>query len=513
MDNELREEQLSPLLEHQPSPSPSPPPPTPPIPSYLLVYLYTGHFLTRWGASLIHASIVDSFIVYCRMWEFSVGLYMISIWPNSLLLTAIYGIVESASIVVFGPLVGQWINKLSYTNILRLWLITQNLSFLVAGGSVITLLIYENLKLTKFTVFILLVILTNISGAIGSLSTLAGTILIEREWVVVISEGQQPMDVPLLPKMNSIIRRIDLVSKLFAPVVSGLIISFVSLKASAMAFSIWNVLFVLIEYWLFISVYEGIPSLKESNRRRISSRLSPILEEGEEEITNEFMDRFSRFSYVKAWKVYLRQEVLLPGLALALLYFSVLSFGSLMTAALIWEGIPAYIIGIGRGISATIGITATFLYPIMQSRISPLRTGLWSIWSQWAFLIVCVASIFVKKGFASAYMLMGGVAASRLGLWMFDLAVMQQMQDHVSESDRIVVGGVQNSIQSVLDLMTYVMGIIISNPKDFWELIVISFVLVTLAAILYCLHIYRVRKHLIHFEKLVFLAPWRARSS
>ncbi|XP_047308361.1 solute carrier family 40 member 2-like [Impatiens glandulifera] len=369
MENEFREEPLSLQLEHHPSPPPPPPPPTPPIPSYLLVYLYVGHFLTRWGA---------------RMWEFSVGLYMINIWPNSLLLTAIYGIVESASIVVFGPLVGQWINKLSYINILRLWLLTQNLSFLVAGGSVITLLIYENLKLTKFTVFLSLVILTNISGAIGALSTLAGTILIEREWVVVISEGQQPMEVHLLPKMNSIIRRIDLVCKLFAPVASGLIISFVSLKASAMAFSIWNVLFVLIEYWLFISVYKGIPSLKESNRRRISSRLSPILVDEEEE-TNKFMDTFSRFSYVKAWKVYLRQEVVLPGIALALLYFTVLSFGSLMTAALIWEGIPAYIIGIGRGISATIGITATFLYPIMQSRISPLRTGLWSIWSQVLF--------------------------------------------------------------------------------------------------------------------------------
>lgn len=53
-----------------------------------------------------------------------------------------------------------------------------------------------------------------------------------------------------------------------------------------------------------------------------------------------------------------------------------------MTAALEWEGIPAYIIGIGRGISATIGIAATFVYPILQSRISILRTGLWSIWSQ-----------------------------------------------------------------------------------------------------------------------------------
>lgn len=53
-----------------------------------------------------------------------------------------------------------------------------------------------------------------------------------------------------------------------------------------------------------------------------------------------------------------------------------------MIAALEWEGIQAYVISIARGISATIGISATVVYPILQSRILTLRTGLWSIWSQ-----------------------------------------------------------------------------------------------------------------------------------
>jgi iron-regulated transporter 1 len=53
-----------------------------------------------------------------------------------------------------------------------------------------------------------------------------------------------------------------------------------------------------------------------------------------------------------------------------------------MTATLQWEGIPTYIIGIGRGISATVGLAATLVYPLMQSRLSTLRTGLWSFWSQ-----------------------------------------------------------------------------------------------------------------------------------
>lgn len=64
------------------------------------------------------------------------------------------------------------------------------------------------------------------------------------------------------------------------------------------------------------------------------------------------------------------------------------SFGTLMTAMLEWEGIPAYVIGIARGASATIGIAATFLYPILESHISTLRTGLWSIWSQVSTAVV-----------------------------------------------------------------------------------------------------------------------------
>lgn len=72
-----------------------------------------------------------------------------------------------------------WLNK---WQVLRIWLVTQNLSFMVAGCTVIALIVFSTLKTTNFTAFILLVILTNISGAVGVLSTLAGTILIEREW-------------------------------------------------------------------------------------------------------------------------------------------------------------------------------------------------------------------------------------------------------------------------------------------------------------------------------------------
>ncbi|WRX23432.1 Ferroportin-1 - like 4 [Theobroma cacao] len=127
-------------------------------PSSLLKNLYAAHFLARWGA---------------RMWEFSVGLYMISVWPDSLLLAAIYGAVESASTALFGPVIGRWVDRLTYVKVLKLWLVTQNLSFIIAGCAVMALLVFSSLKVTNLIAFISLVILTNISGAVGVLSTLA----------------------------------------------------------------------------------------------------------------------------------------------------------------------------------------------------------------------------------------------------------------------------------------------------------------------------------------------------
>ncbi|XP_057827581.2 solute carrier family 40 member 1 isoform X2 [Cryptomeria japonica] len=442
------------------------------VPAHILRYLYVGHFLARWGA---------------RMWEFSVGLFMLDVWPSSLLLPAVYGVVETASVAIFGPSVGDWIDRTHYIKVLKVLVGLQNISFIVAGGAVAVLLIYPS-STTKELNFILLVSLINASGALGALASLGAAILIERDWVVVISEGHSP---DLLTQMNAVTRRIDLSCKLLAPVAAGFVMSYASMATSAICLVLWNVFSVVLEYWLLSSVYHAIPALnrrteKEKRGENVSfdesldhagKETSIVHSTSNEENTSlqeklelkswrrKLLQKFLHIPTVEAWLVYFQQDVVLAGFALAMLYFTVLSFGTLMTAALKWKGIQSYVLGLARGVSAVIGISATLLYPIVHSHLQSLRTGLWSIWTQWGILIICVASIWVQNQLVSAWMLMGGVAASRLGLWMFDLSVVQIMQDSVPESDRGVVGGVQNSVQSFMDLLTYIMGIIVSDPK------------------------------------------------
>lgn len=146
-----------------------------------------------------------------------------------------------------------------------------------------------------------------------------------------MSEGHSPEH---LTKMNSIIRRIDLTCKLCAPVVTGFIISFVSLKASALSLALWNTMSVWVEYWLFISVYNGIPALQESSlRRALKAPLKSDFEERksdiqevilEESLITKFTKLVSSIPCFNAWRVYLQQDIVLPGISLALLFFTVL---------------------------------------------------------------------------------------------------------------------------------------------------------------------------------------------
>ena len=44
------------------------------------------------------------------MWHFAIGLYLVELTPESLRLTAIYQLVSTLSIIIFGPLVGDWVD-------------------------------------------------------------------------------------------------------------------------------------------------------------------------------------------------------------------------------------------------------------------------------------------------------------------------------------------------------------------------------------------------------------------
>lgn len=44
------------------------------------------------------------------MWQFAVGLYLVELTPGSLRLTAVYQLVRTLVVILFGPFVGDWVD-------------------------------------------------------------------------------------------------------------------------------------------------------------------------------------------------------------------------------------------------------------------------------------------------------------------------------------------------------------------------------------------------------------------
>ena len=107
--------------------------------------------------------------------------------------------------------------------------------------------------------------------------------------------------------------------------------------------ALWSVASVGLQYWLFLSVYNGVHALGENVQRRRETAAAAVLPSSEivapadEEVQKRkhgqedgsgwkvrVRKRLSNLPCWESWAVYMRQEVMLPGVALAVLYFTVL---------------------------------------------------------------------------------------------------------------------------------------------------------------------------------------------
>ena len=97
-----------------------------------------------------------------------------------------------------------------------------------------------------------------------------------------------------------------------------------------------------------------------------------------------------------------------------------------MTAYLVWRGMSMEAIGVWRGVSSAAGLAGTFVYHFVSSRQFDLvDTGLGSVVFQFLCLSLSYASLFIEDYSTSLGMLIAGVCASRVGLWVFDITVTQ----------------------------------------------------------------------------------------
>ncbi|XP_059676193.1 solute carrier family 40 member 1 [Gavia stellata] len=365
--------------------------------------LYLGHALSSWGD---------------RMWHFAVSVFLVELYGNSLLLTAVYGLVVAGSVLLLGAIIGDWVDKNSRLKVAQTSLVVQNASVILCGIILMIVFLFKAQLLTLYHGWLLTMcyILVITIANIANLASTATAITIQRDWIVVVA-GE---DRSKLADMNATIRRIDQLTNILAPMAVGQIMTFGSPVIGCGFISGWNLMSMCVEYLLLWKVYQKTPTLalksakvEESELKQLNvkkeSEMKPaegvqlIVErdvtgfepqqEKEVSCTARIAEPFITFR--DGWVAYYNQPVFLAGMGLAFLYMTVLGFDCITTGYAYTQGLSGSVLSLLMGASAVTGIMGTVAFTWLRRKCGLVRTGLISGVAQFACLVLCVISVFM----------------------------------------------------------------------------------------------------------------------
>ncbi|PPQ70664.1 hypothetical protein CVT24_000672 [Panaeolus cyanescens] len=459
-----------------------------------------------------------------RTAEFATYLFIIDLFPTTLLPSAIYGFFSTFFAVLFGGNIGGLVDWGPKRERGRLWVVrmcimVQKFTVTLIYAALLALLLRysadareagENIGKPKgghAAVWILFTIII-ISSCVMKLSDIAISVAIERDWVTTIAGTSDKV----LTRLNLWIRRIDLGCKLVSPLFVGLLTSTIGnsktvivLAAIAVGGFLFEFLWTNVVWRSFEELHRVIPAATNE----IEDTTSPIPSSSLTSWLKKIVSPRSLVRWFKTlhrdWILFIRSPVFPSSLAISLLYFTTLSFDGTMISWLKTNTYSDPLISGMRGVAVVTGLAGTMLMPLLETKIGLARAGSWSIWSEVFSLIPVVITFFVgshqgaKAPIWNQALLFGGMAASRIGLWSFDLCQLKLLQVSLADNPRRnILNGLQFSLQNILDLLRYVMVIILSQPSQFKYTAVLSFGAVVSGACSYLVYLRRERGHLLH---------------
>ncbi|KAK1166203.1 solute carrier family 40 member 1-like [Acipenser oxyrinchus oxyrinchus] len=365
-------------------------------------FIYLGHALSTWGD---------------RMWHFAVAVFLVELYGNSLLLTAVYGLVVAASVLLLGAIIGDWVDKNARLKVAQTSLIVQNSAVILCGILLMVIFLCKVQLVSLFNGWLLTLcyILVISIANVANLASTATAITIQRDWIVVVA-GE---DRSRLADMNATVRRIDQLTNILAPLAVGQIITFTSSMAGCGFIVGWNLCSMCLEYFLLWKVYQMTPALaiktgqkedeQELKQLNIQKELEAVQKPSE---NSELMSGVAEASSVEkngccynitqpfrtlrdGWVAYYNQPIFFAGMSLAFLYMTVLGFDCITTGFAYTQGLNGSILSLLMGASAITGILGTMAFTWIRKRCGLVRTGFISGVAQISCLALCVVSVFM----------------------------------------------------------------------------------------------------------------------
>ncbi|SPO23504.1 related to ferroportin 1 [Ustilago trichophora] len=489
-----------------------------------------------------------------RSAEFAYPLMMVQLFTNTLLPASIYGFVTTAGAILFSNNVGRLIDTYAHTKLrtLRAMILSQKL--LVGASYALFLVLFSSASLgteaenggkgpqdvkanvRPWVIFGAITLL----GIGVMLSNVGVSVGVEREWVTIISDGSSAR----LTRLNAIMRRIDLISKLVSPLFVSALTSTMSYTLAAVVLLAVNAVTGIFELVFVGIVYRRSPSLAADETASIARRQAAAENRSNRSTCNDQLtatqngkDRLTGISrrwanlikddvkqQYRDWKLFVRLPIFLTSLCISLLYMSVLSFDPTFIAYLKSETLysDAFIAGM-RAVGVVTGLIGTFVMPVMEKKIGLVRTGSYSLFAELIPLIPAVVSLWItglpndrfglsdkRRPSWNTGLLFSGLALSRIGLWAFDLTQLAMIQTALSPeqlgpdaSRKNALMALQFSLQNVFDLGHYGLTLGWNRPEEFKYAATVSLAAVGAATLIYLVfYARRVRGHIVHLEGL-----------
>lgn len=502
--------------------------------------LFCCHTVSAWGF---------------RMWSFALGVYLVALYPESnFRLTAIYGFTNAGCILLFGALIGDWLDKTNRLRVVKITFLILNASLVICSAIIVLLLqLPETIQQAwngwaNVLCNAMIIILADISG----MARVAINITIQWDWVVVCANKESSR----LSNMNSIMRRIDLTTNILAPLITAQLMTYVSQQVACYFIAGFFIVAFFIEYWLLQKLRNKVPKLAAKKLRNearqttedettITQSLTYGTIENKQELPQKdevksqskgpscLRNECKKFKdWGNAWNTYFHHYIAPAGLALALLYMTVMGFDNITIGYGYNQGLTEFLLSILNAAAALTGIIGTFIFPLLRKHIGLDKTGLFSLLGQIACLTLSLASVWAPgspfnlkatvtdtanttetttsfnqssrettDGFTQSWeeikpappesvisvvLFFTGVITARIGLWMVDLTITQILQENVNETKIGIVNGVQQSLNMQMDMLKSLLVILLPDPHQFGLLIILSFIFVSSGFVSYC---------------------------
>ncbi|GJE88816.1 ferroportin1-like protein [Phanerochaete sordida] len=441
--------------------------------------------------------------------KFGAVLFLAKIYPGTLFYASFYALVRAGSATLFSSWVGRYVDSSDRLRCVRASIIWQRVPVALSCLAFAALLLLQH-AITPWPGRAIFAA-TALLACVEKLASIANTVSVERDWIVVVSEeiNAEREDV------NAVMRRIDLLAKLLAPV-------FVSaIDEYSTSIAIWtvfgqNAVSVITEYHAIAQVYRNVPGLSTrhwdtdvtGDYDTIITPSSGASDTDSERANTSPTPRSSLNSptgalqiLLRPWIVYFKSSAVLASLSLSILYLTVLSTGVQMQAYLLTLGFGPLEVSFMRFAAVLVELLATWAAPVLSRKIGHVRAALWFINEQLICVGVAVAlylAAYTTDARAAGLSLIGAVTFSRLGLWGFDLCVQFLVQEETSEHIRGQFSSTEMALQNLFELLSFATTVIFARPDQFKYPVIISTVAVSTSACLFAAFVRKRRGHLFH---------------